>query len=320
MSKRKRGKLNPGVFDPNYSQDPQYGNVSTLEGGDKRIHFHFKGIKKSDQDNKWRRFEITIPDCDIPKQDLRTLDSVRLPVIKEITFQPMDYLSEKDSRVLTGVFEQKYLKYKNFEPWQLVGDYETTPVNLDTTKDTQEIFLLNKPIAICSQYANKYSIQNNIRDRHWLLLQNTLNIFLEYSNPAKSKDFTFSISVYIDYGFETVCVRDALVWRADFEQYTSNFLKYRVKKNNTLNPMNEDCILISRGHMGLFVPVFKTRNEDESLEQLERRSTEEWLEEQKELPPVEGSFNIPFFEDTTDTLVDPKALVLQEAYSKYLSD
>lgn len=240
-ARRKKRKLpNPGIFDPNYSNDPQYGNVATLKDGVKRIHFHY--INKPQQKAKYHRFQIIIPECEVPTIDSKQIDrvdTIRVPVIKDFVVdnvEPNNLVAPYVSALYVGLFEADQLN----TCWP-VFDPEADETEKDCIKPSdfiEPLFILNKPIAY-KAFESDLGQVSNIPERGYVCLQNYVNVFVGFKNMLLPN--RFSLNCYIDYEVCDIKYEDALVWRADFEQMISEQLKYRIQADE------DGVILISRG-------------------------------------------------------------------------
>lgn len=240
--KRKRKLKTPGIFDPNYSNNPQYGNVATLEDGVKRIHFHH--ISKPGKATKYRRFQIIIPECQVPTIDSSQIDKVtkiRVPVVKDFVVdnvEPNNIASPYVSALYIGLFEADQLETE-FPSWSAT-DAEDKEYKIDSTMFIEPLFILNKPIAYRS-FESDLGQVSNIPERGYVCLQNYLNIFVGFKNFQKANRYSFNC--YIDYKVCDIRYEDALVWRANFESMISENLKYRVKADTI------GVTVISRGDL-----------------------------------------------------------------------
>lgn len=240
MSTSKKRKLpSVGIFDPNYSEDPQYGNVSTLQDGRKRIHFHF--FAEPPGADRYHRFLITLPECNVPKISSSHIDSVEdiyVPVIKNFHVnyvEPNNLEKKAVSAIYVGLFEADNLDLGPFpKPDGSPGD-----TALDPHKDIEGIFLLNKPISYHAYESDDTSEVSNIPEKGYICLQNFLCLYVGHKHLNKSNPHSFN--AYIDYNICKMKYKDALVWKADFEKMISPDLKYRVSTSK------DETYIISRG-------------------------------------------------------------------------
>lgn len=239
MSKRKLPKV--GIFDPNLSQDPQYGNVSTLPDGLKRVHFHITARPEKVDD--FLRFQIILPECNIPRISSTTISSVEqisVPVIKNFQVQwvePNNLENKTQAAMYIGLFEEDQL---DIGPFVDVSGNQGT-IKMDPSKTIEPIFIVNKPIAYSCLESDDHIDVSNLAARGYICLQNYVNLWLGYKN-LKSTNF-FSFNVYIDYEVCHTTYKEALIWRADFEKYITGSLKYRV----TISPNQNNVLVVSRG-------------------------------------------------------------------------
>lgn len=243
MTSNKRKLPEVGIFDPNFSQDPQYGNVSTLRTGLKRIHLHYEGNPTGE--NLYVRNLIVIPECNIPKIDSRNIDSVgeiTVPIIKNFEAVIVENSTlEKDNTealILVGAFESDNLSRGPFPCLSREGEPEKIEIN-----NMQSIFIMNKPIAYTAFEMDKVVPVSNMSERGYVILQNYVNIFYAWKQLKKTNPV--SIDVYLDYTTCTIPYKDALVWKADFEKMIQGKLKYRVD----VDSIKESSILLSRGEL-----------------------------------------------------------------------
>lgn len=244
MAKRKLPKV--GIFDPNLSQDPQFGNVSTLADGLKRIHFHITA--KPSKADDYLRFSIIIPECFIPTISSTHIDNVEkisLPIVKGFHVQMMETTSfdEKvDGNIYIGLFECDKFDLGPFP--KLNGDAGTATVPFSNI--IEPLFILNKPAAYFHFKANGESkMVSNLAERGYIFLQNYFNLFVGMKNAIIGADTPKKISfnVYIDYKTCDTTYKEALIWKSDFESLIQNRLKYRAQ----IAPDNNTVVLCSRG-------------------------------------------------------------------------
>lgn len=236
---RKRKLPTVGIYDPNYSDDPQFGNVSTLKPGLKRIHVHYSGIPHNT--NNYTRLQCLIPECIVPTIDrshMHTIKEIEVPVIQNFEFTLECGNAGTSGFVIAGLCDVDKFQTENF-------------LNLDTLSNEKSsidvhhleaLFIANRPIVYQCFGPYKYgSCVSNMSERGYIILQNYINLFVFWDALDTAKDLCFN--AYIDY---TVCrmkYQDAVTWRADFEQMIDPLLKYRVGKHNNAT------ILCSRGEM-----------------------------------------------------------------------
>lgn len=227
MAAKKRKNPSVGIFDPNYSQDPQFGNVSTLKPGLKRVHLMFEGDLPT---GFWLRWMITFPECDVPRIDSRNIDKVDeiiVPIIKEFTFVLSQSSKANDPGnkgvIIGGIFENSKLSrtFPQFNNYDLPNEKDIRPYRGET------IFALNSPIAYSVVNRGKLTHVSNMSERGYVLLQNYCFVHVHAESMGSASD-TECFSAYIDYELCTMKYKDALVWKADFEKFISPNLKYRV--------------------------------------------------------------------------------------------
>lgn len=241
MSKRKLPRV--GIFDPNLSQDPQYGNVSTLKDGLKRIHFH-ADMEPESQD-MWYRHQIVIPECGIPSisdSKIEEVSKITVPIIKNFSVQFVEggKLEKQTNAFFSlGIFESDTLSLGPFQ--ELDGSEGTS--KLDPSKHLEAIMILNKPIAYeCHENEDKTFV-SNMADRGYIMLQNYVNLFLGLRNMKLNEKIAFN--VYIDYEVCDTTYQEALIWKADFEKFIDHKLKYRVHVDDVVKNVS----IISRGEL-----------------------------------------------------------------------
>lgn len=256
MSKRKLPKV--GIFDPNLSQDPQYGNVSTLPDNLKRVHFHTE-FEPTSQDTYYRH-QIILPECKVPKISSTEIDKITkitLPIIKNFSVQMIEGGKlEKDSNAaaFVGIFEADKLSLGPFQ--DLDGSPGTE--KLDESTNQEAIFILNKPISYLGFENEDSTCVSNLASRGYVILQNYVNLFIALKNVKLNEQL--SLSVYIDYDVCDTTYQEALIWQADFEKFIDHRLKYRVHFDDEKN-----VTIISRGDLqslnsadpSTFAPVIK---------------------------------------------------------------
>lgn len=239
MSKRKLPKV--GIFDPNLSQDPQFGNVSTLPDGTKRIHFHMT-MQPTKADN-YLRYTIIIPECNIPTisaSEISKVENITLPIIKGFKAElgePNALENKSQSAIIVGLFECD--KFDDGPYPTLNGGTGTRKI---PSKDVLEpLFILNKPIAYTHFETDDHQDVSNLAQRGYIMLQNYVNVFVGMQNLNKTQHFT--LNLYIDYTSCDTTYREALIWKADFEQLIQSRLKYRAD----VSADSQTIILCSRG-------------------------------------------------------------------------
>lgn len=238
----KRKLPNVGIFDPNLSQDPQYGNVSTLPDGLKRIHFHLTA--KPDNSDDYLRFTILVPECSIPTISADHIDSVEkisIPIVKNFKVQMMEPASfdeKSQGNVYIGLFECDKFDLGPYP--QLDGSPGTQKVPHGDV--VEPLFILNKPAGYF-HYSTQDQVNEvcNLAERGFIFLQNYFNLFVGIKNADIKK--TFSFNCYIDYKICDTTYREALIWKSDFESLIQNRLKYRAQ----VSPDRRTVVLCSRG-------------------------------------------------------------------------
>lgn len=244
MTSKKRKLPTVGIFDPNYSQDPQYGNVSTLENGLKRIHLHYQGESISGDTTVYVRFILRFPECQIPRIDYRNIDSVeniQVPVIKNFEFNVSSPNTAQHADTAAsfwgGLFEKSTFSGK-FPTFDNPGVNTPTKdaVNFD---NVEAFFILNEPIAYHGLIRGRDTFVSNMSERGYILLQNFVVLMVAFKNFDASDYYAFN--AYVDYDICDMKYKDALVWKADFEQFISGKLKYRI------NVVEDKICCISRG-------------------------------------------------------------------------
>lgn len=227
MAAKKRKNPSVGIFDPNYSQDPQFGNVSTLKPGLKRVHLMFEGDLPT---GMWLRWMIRFPECDVPRIDSRNIDKVDeivIPIIKDFTFVLSQSSKANDpgnkGAIMGGIFENSKLSrtFPQFNNYDLPNEKDVRLFLGET------IFALNSPIAYSIVNRGKLTQVSNMSERGYVLLQNYVFVHVHAESMGSASD-TECFSAYVDYELCTMKYKDALVWKADFEKFISPNLKYRV--------------------------------------------------------------------------------------------
>lgn len=254
--KRKLPKV--GIFDPNLSQDPQFGNVSTLPDKYKRVHFHTE-FQPTSQDTYYRH-QIILPECKVPKISATEIDKVTkitLPIIKNFSVQMIEggkLEKNTNAAAFIGLFETDIL---SLGPFQEV-DGSTGTEKLDESTNQEAIFILNKPISYLGFENEDSTCVSNLASRGYIILQNYVNLFVALKNVKLNEQLSFS--VYIDYEVCDTTYQQALIWQADFEKFIDHKLKYRVHFDDEKN-----VTIISRGELqslnaadpSTFAPVVK---------------------------------------------------------------
>lgn len=280
MSKRKLPKV--GIFDPNLSQDPQYGNVSTLKDGLKRVHFHTSF--EPDANDGWYRHQIIFPECSAPRiseSHIEEVTRISVPVIKNfsVSFVEGGKLEKQSNAFLSlGIFEVDAL---DIGPFQQVDGKPGTE-KLDPDNNQESIMILNKPIAYELHENDDTSCVSNLAQRGYIILQNYVNLFVGIRNAKLNEKISFS--VYIDYEICNTTYQEALIWQADFENFIDHKLKYRVDIDET----TKNVTIISRGQL---TSKFETDPSDfpkvvkntEEIFKVTKRSTERAAIPTKEL-------------------------------------
>lgn len=237
--KRKLPKV--GIFDPNLSQDPQYGNVSTLPDNYKRVHFHTEFVPK--YEDTYFRHQIVLPECKIPKISASEIDRVTkitVPIIRNFSVQIIEGgRLEKDSNAAAfiGLFDTDFL---SLGPFQDIDGSDGTE-KLDPKYNQEAIFILNKPISYLALENDDATTVSNLAARGYTMLQNYANLFVALKNVKTSQQLSFS--AYIDYEICETTYEQALIWKADFEKFIDHKLKYRV------HIAGKDVTIISRGDL-----------------------------------------------------------------------
>lgn len=240
--KAKRTLAEPGIYDPNYSQDPQYGNVSTLPDGVKRVHTFFRD--KPDADDYYR-LQIIFPECPAPRIDSSKLSEVEemdVPIIKnvQVVFSEESNLDKSvKANILVGIFEKDQLSLGPFPP--IIEGAQDQTLDLH---NHEAVFLLNDPIVYYFFDGDRVICSNNIPNpkRGWICLQNYVNLFVSVHGVQTDKYLSFN--VYLDYTWCKMKYKDALIWKADFEKNIQFNKKYRLYHSA------DRTLIISRGNTG----------------------------------------------------------------------
>lgn len=241
MSKRKLPKV--GIFDPNFSQDPQYGNLSTLKDGLKRIHFH--GDMQPTSNDGWYRHQIVIPECGVPtisESKINEVSKITVPMIKSFAVQFVHggkLEKQSNASLFLGLFENDAL---SIGPFQEIDGSDGT-LKLDAENNLEAIGILNKPIAYQMHENEDCTSVSNLAERGYIILQNYVNLFIGVKNMKLDENITFN--VYIDYKVCDTTYQEALIWQADFEKLIDHKLKYRVH----IDDITKNVSIISRGEL-----------------------------------------------------------------------
>lgn len=243
MTSKKRKLPSVGIFDPNYSQDPQYGNVSTLENGLKRIHLHYEGQSIAGDSTVYVRFIIRFPECEVPRIDYRKVDSVeniKIPVIKnfDMNFSSPNLAQDPGSvaSFWGGLFENDEFSGK-FPLFDNPGVEAATKDQLNFD-NAEAFFILNHPIAYHGLDRGRDCRVSNMNQRGYILLQNFVVMLIAFKGFDTNN---YAYNAYIDYDTCDMKYRDALIWKADYEQFITDRLKYRI------NVVDDKICCISRG-------------------------------------------------------------------------
>lgn len=294
MAKRKLP--NVGIFDPNLSQDPQYGNVSTLADGLKRIHFHITA--KPTKANDYYRFSVLIPECSIPtisSKHIDRVDKITLPVVKKFDVQMMETAAfdpKVQGNIYIGLFECDKFDLGPYP--KLDGEPGTDKIPFSDI--IEPVFILNKPAAYFHFKNAQLNTQvSNLADRGYIFLQNYINIFVGMKNAIIGSETPkqFSFNLYIDYKTCDTTYKEALIWKSDFESLIQNRLKYRA----TIFPTTGEVVLCSRG-----ITYVKDSTDPSKFPDL--------LNDQK-------VFKVPE-RPKEEAALDPKQLIWSNALKKYL--
>lgn len=240
MSKRKLPKV--GIFDPNLSQDPQYGNVSTLPDNHKRVHFHTEFIPQLP--DTYYRHQIILPECKVPKissSEIEKVTKITVPIIKNFSVQMIEggkFEKESNAAAFIGLFESDTL---STGPFQNIDGSPGT-AKLSTAENQEAIFILNKPISYFAFENDDSTCVSNLATRGYTMLQNYVNLFVVTKNVGPAQE-QLSFSAYIDYVTCDTTYQDALIWQADFEKFIDHKLKYRVRIDE------KNVTIISRGEL-----------------------------------------------------------------------
>lgn len=233
---RKRKLPTVGIYDPNYSNDPQYGNVSTLKTGLKRIHVHYSG--KPHNATNYTRFQCIIPECIVPTIDhsqINPIKDIDVPVIKNFEFTLE--CTTHSGFIVAGLCDvDKFTR----EDMPNLDRLSQEKASIDVAH-LEALFIANRPIVYhcITPYAS--SVVSNMNERGYIVLQNYINFFAFWEGLDTTLDLCFN--AYIDYTICRMKYTDALTWRSDFESMINPLLRYRVGKHNNAT------VLCSRGEL-----------------------------------------------------------------------
>lgn len=232
---RKRKLPSVGIYDPNFSEDPQYGNVSTLKDGWKRVHIHVDGPQRNDTD--FIRLQIIIPECTIPTirhDKIDSIDEIEVVILKNFECDAMMSTVANKEDMIIGICDVDNF---NLTPCPNL-DERLDPVKIPLTH-LEALFITNRPVAYKyhGPYKNWISV-SNMAERGYVLMQNYFNVFT-FHNRSANEDLSFNL--YVDYQICKMKYRDALAWRADFEKLVNPLLRYRVGE------LDNKIIICSRG-------------------------------------------------------------------------
>lgn len=226
ITTRKRKLPTVGIYDPNYSEDPQFGNVSTLKDGWKRVHLHVDGPPKGD--TNYMRFQCIVPECTIPTLstgEMQTIEEIEVVVIKNFACDAQLNVASKENLIIGICDVDKFDKTPcpNLDP-------EKEPVSIPIAH-VEALFITNRPV--CYIYHGPYknwTQVSNFSERGYVLLQNYFNVFVMHTQADPAVDLSFN--VYVDYTICRMKYKDAIAWRADFENLINPYLKYRVGEHD----------------------------------------------------------------------------------------
>lgn len=236
-----------GIFDPNYSNDPQYGNVSTLPDGTKRCHVYvrFKPTK-----NTYYRYQIILPEFEVPTINTKEIDEVLevdVLIIKNVFFDlPEGNNLEKtphSAHIIAGLFEIDGLLPD--VPKNAEGGLNGETVRIDN-KHGEALFIVNKPVAYTVFEGDVVHDVSNIPARGYICLQNYINLFMNVEEMKE--DLFVGMNVYIDYDVCKVSYKDAKIWQANFEKEICRKKKYTMLYPNSLLP-TDNLVIISKGEV-----------------------------------------------------------------------
>ena len=230
MSKKRK----TGVYSPNLTNDPIFGDTSTLPEGLKRIHFHTDFVNTAY--NQWIRFQLQFPECEVPKmspQSMEFVDTFDVPKIMNVTFQigmvhPKTKNTAADCDFLIGCFERDQLS----RDVDKLRSLKTENVKLDKQTQIESIFIVNEPI-VYERYSTDHSFSpwqftlrvSNIPAKGFILLQNYLNLVVAFENI--DRDLSMSFNVYVDYHICKTDYESAKIWASDYESLIGDAFKYR---------------------------------------------------------------------------------------------
>ena len=222
---KKRKVSKPGIYDPNYSSDPQFGNVSTLPDGQKRIHNYFRD--EVDKDDYYR-ISIFIPDCEVPAIHSRQIDEVTefdVPIIKNFHVELIEgnNIDKKSTaHVAVGIFEKDRL---SLGPFPSFGDFPEATLS---THEHEAVFIMNDPIAYAVFESGNQHCFSNIPERGYTCLQNYVCLYISVHDMKTDPKIPLSLHIMTDYTWCKMKYKDALIWKADFEKNIQKRLKYRL--------------------------------------------------------------------------------------------
>lgn len=234
---RKRKLPAVGIYDPNYSEDPQFGNVSTLKDGWKRMHLHMDGPPQ--KATNYIRFQCIVPECTIPtlsRDEIKTISEIEVVVIKNFVLDMQTNTSDKDN-IIIGICDVDNFSKDSLPPFDPEETTTAIPINR-----LEALFIANR--AVCYEYHGPYktwSHVSNFSERGYVMLQNYFNIFLMHTGASTSNDISFNC--YIDYEICKMKYKDAIAWRADFEKLINPNLRYRAGRHNG------SVVMFSRGDL-----------------------------------------------------------------------
>lgn len=235
---KKRKLPRPGIYDPNYSSDPQYGNVSTLPDGQKRVHTYFRDKPQKDD---YYRVSIFIPDCSIPNISTTKIEEVteiEVPIIKNFGVELIEgnnIENKINAHLAVGLFEKDVL---SLGPFPSFGSLP--PATLDK-HEHEAVFIMNEPIAYAVFEHDEKHCFSNIPERGYTCLQNYLNLFISVHDVKPTEHV--SLHVFVDYVWCKMKYQDALIWKADFEKNIQKELKYRLISST------DKTLIVSRGEI-----------------------------------------------------------------------
>lgn len=236
---RKRKLPTVGIYDPNYSDDPQFGNVSTLKEGWKRIHVHYSGLPQNAKN--YTRLQCIIPECVVPTIDhshIETIKEIEVPVIKNFEFTVECLNESQNGFIVAGLCDVDKFTRKNMLNLDRLNQEGST---IDVTH-LEALFIANRPIVYKTYSPFKtVTTVSNLSQRGYIVLQNYINLFVFWEGLDTTKALCFN--AYIDYSVCRMKYTDAVTWRSDFESMINPLLRYRVGKHNAAT------VLCSRGEL-----------------------------------------------------------------------